>query len=216
MTTITTKYSIGDVVYHATTATERKQHPCPDCNGTKKWQATAPSGSQYEFPCPRCAAAYNSERDLMLDYSAFAPKAVKRTIGSIQVNTAPGSWGSRYMCHETGIGSGNIYNEKDLYPTEDEALAAATLMAAEQNKTTPWVAKLYDKSLTVSDYLLENAALKNAKDALSNARSMLWNLGDLFSKIEEAEDKDEILEAVSEYKEYDWLRDKSKVEGVAA
>lgn len=210
MAVISTKYSVGDIVYHACIATERKQHPCPDCKGEKRWKAISPAGGEYNFSCPRCSAQFNSDRDLTLDYSAFAPRVGKLTIGSIQVNTAETSYdhGNRYMCRETGIGSGTVYNETDLFPTEEEASAAAKIKAALQTSSTEWMVKLYDKSLSVSDYQLENAALNKAKDEQSRARSLLWNIGDLFEKIEAAEDKDEILEAVNDYKNYDWSRDK--------
>lgn len=210
MATITTKYSIGDTVFHASVTTTRKRHPCPDCKGETKWTATSPAGSEYTFACPRCSARYNSDQDLTLDYSAYVPCVGKLTIGSVQYNSASGSYdhGARYMCCETGIGSGSVYNEIDLYPTEEEAKAAAQVKADQSNSTVEWVVKLYNKSLEVSDYQLENAALKKAKDAKSRAQSMLWNLGDLFSRIEEASDKDAILEAIEEYKTYDWERDK--------
>lgn len=210
MATLTTKYSVGDVVYFAATNAERKRHPCPDCLGTTKWKATSPAGGEYEFACPRCAAQYNSERDLMLDYSAFVPYVTKLTIGSIQVNTAKGAYdeGARYMCVETGIGSGSVYDEARLFSTEVDATAAAQAIADGQNVSTDWVVKLYDKTLKVSDYQLENAALKQAADAKLAARSMLYGLGDLFQQIKDASDKDEIIEAVEAYEEYDWSRDK--------
>ena len=44
---------------------------------------------------------------------------------------------------------------------------------------------------------------------------MLWNLNDLFSRIDEADDKEAILEAVEEYKTYDWNRDKEKADPAA-
>lgn len=210
MATITTKYSVGDTVYHGATKTVRKRHSCPDCLGTQKWKATSPAGSEYEFSCPRCSAQYNADRDLMLDYSAFVPFVNKLTIGSIQVNTAPFSYdsGNRYMCLETGVGSGSVYDEDKLFETEEDATRAAQALADVQNVEVEWVAKLYDKTLTVSDYQLENAALKAATQEKSRASSLLWNLSDLFGKIDEAETKDEILEAVSWYREYDWSRDK--------
>lgn len=212
MATLTTKYSIGDIVYRAGSTAERKQHPCPDCLGLRKWKATSPAGTEYDFACPRCAASYNSDRDLMLDYSAYVPMVSRLTIGSIQVNTAPSPWdhGSKYMCRETGIGSGTVYNEADLLETEDEATRAAQDLADGQNATVEWVVKLYNKTLAVSDYQLGNAALKLANEATSRARSMLYGLGDLFGQIEEAADKSAILEAVNWYKEYDWDSDKKK------
>jgi hypothetical protein len=213
MTTITTKYSIGDKVFHASLTTERRQHPCPDCKGEKKWSAKSPAGMEYTFACPRCSANYNNDRDLMLDYSAYTPLVGWLTIGSIQYNTAKGSYdeGARYMCQETGIGSGTVYNESDLFPTEEDALGAAKIKADLANAKTEWVVKQYDKALKVSDYQLDSATLKLASEAKSRASSLLWNLNDLFSRIEEADDKDAILEAVNDYKTYDWERDKEKV-----
>jgi hypothetical protein len=214
MATITTKYSVGDTVFRAGTISTRKQHPCPDCLGSRKWKATSPAGSEYEFGCPRCAASYNSDRDLQLDYSAYVPSVEQLTIGSIQVNTAPGSYdtGNRYMCRETGIGSGSVYNEADLFETEEAATLSAQFKANEQNTTVEWIAKLYDKSLSISDYQLENAALKLAQQEKSRASSMLWNLGDLFGRIEDAADKEAILEAIKEYREYEWDGDKKAAE----
>lgn len=210
MATITTKYSVGDKVFHAWTSTERKQHPCPDCKGARKWTAKSPAGSEYTFACPRCAASYNADRDLTLDYTASVPATKQLTIGSVQFNSLPSSYdhGARYMCCETGVGSGSVYNECDLFLTEAEALAAARIKADLANTETEWIVKLYNKSLKVSDYQLESATLQAAKEEKSRASSMLWNLGDLFSRIEEADDKDAILEAVEEYKKYDWPRDR--------
>ena len=213
MATIQTKYSIGDVVYYASTTTERKQHPCPDCKGTKRWSAMSPAGGEYSFVCPRCSTSYRSNNDMSLDYSSSVPVVQKLTVGSVQYNSAPLSYdsGARYMCRETGIGSGSIYDEGRLFETEAAAMAAATLMAAEANQTTEWIVKQYDKSLEISDYQIESAAMKLAQDAKSRAGSMLWNLSELFDKIAEANDKDEIIEAVEDYKRFDWERDKEKI-----
>lgn len=214
MATIETKYSVGDVVYYASTTTESKKHDCPDCKGLRKWKAISPAGKEYTFECPRCSASYNSDRDLVLDYSAYTPVVQRRTIGSIQVNTAKDSYGAgnSYMCIETGVGSGSVYREAQLFASESEAMAAAQEMAASQNNTTDWVVTLYNKTLKISVYQLDNAKLKLASEAQARARSMIWNLGDLFSQIENASTKDEILEAVQEYRDYDWSRDKAKAE----
>jgi hypothetical protein len=212
MGTITTKYSIGDRVFHSQILTEKRRRPCPDCLGAKKWEATSPAGTKYLFDCPRCSASYHSDSDLQLDYSAYTPAVRPLTIGSIQFNSAKG-WdhGARYMCRETGVGSGSVYNEDDLFQTEEEATAAAQIKADIANKETEWIVKLYDKTLKLSDYQLSNATMEQAKGEKSRASSMLWNIGDLFNTIEEAEDKDAILEAINDYKNYDWARDKEKV-----
>lgn len=213
MAVIETKFSVGDVVYHAATTTERKQHPCPDCLGSRKWSLRSPAGTDYEIGCPRCAARFMNDRDLSLDYTAHVPYAKRLTIGSVQYNSHAGAFdhGARYMCVETGVGGGSVYDEARLFETEADALISAKLMADKANCETEWVVKLYDKSLEISDYQLDNAALKLAADAKSWARSMLWNLSDLFGRIGEADDKDAILEAVEDYKNYDWARDKEAV-----
>lgn len=212
MAVIETKYSVGDVVYFASTVTERKRHDCPDCLGTRKWTAQSPAGGEFEFACPRCSASYQNDRDLSLDYTAYAPTAGRLTIGSIQVNTAPGSYdhGNRYMCVETGVGSGSVYDEARLFDTEDAALAAAQAMADEQNAKTTWIVEQYNRSLSLSDYQIENAKLKTADEARSRAQSMLWNVGHLFSEIREADDKEAIIDLIDWYGDHDWERDKEK------
>ena len=210
MAVIETKYSVGDVVFHAGLTTERKQHPCPDCKGERKWKAVSPAGSEFSFGCPRCNTRFSSFDDLKLDYTAHVPSIQRLTIGSVQFNSAKESWdsGARYMCLETGVGSGQVYQEANLYATEAEALEAAEAEAAVKNRETEWIVKLYNKTLEISDYQLESAALREASDAQSKARSMLWNLQDLFAGIEEADGKDAILELIDDYKRYSWERDR--------
>lgn len=212
MAVIETKYSVGEVVWHASTTTERKQHPCPDCNGSRKWKAISPAGREYEFGCPRCSTRYQSNDVLSLDYTSACPLVHKRTIGSVRHDSHKFGGGSetQYMCHETGIGSGNLYNEESLFPSEAEALVAAQAMADKSNQTTEWIVTLYNKTLEISDYQLENALIKQAADLKIKAGSLLWNLNDLFEAINEAEDKDAILEAVDDYKRFSRVRDKER------
>lgn len=213
MAVIETKYSIGDVVYHAGTTTTRKQHPCPDCKGERKWKAISPAGSEYEFACPRCSASYNSDRDLTLDYTAHVPAVQCLTIGSVQYNSEVGSYDheARYMCRETGVGSGSVYSENRLFATREEAEAVSELMAKDADKSLEWCAKLYDKTLKISDYQLEHAMMKEAKEFKSRAGSLLYNINDLFETIQEADGKDAILEAIDDYKRFSWERDVSKL-----
>lgn len=163
-TTITTKYAIGDAVFHASTHVTKGAHECPDCKGSTKWKAVSPAGLEYQFPCPRCAASYNGDRDLLLTYPMHTPSVRQLTIGSVRIDTASDDRPVQYMCVETGVGSGSIYSEADLFTTREEAERVADVRAKLLNVEVPWIAKQYDKSLSVSDYTLENAALKNARD----------------------------------------------------
>jgi hypothetical protein len=216
MATIETKYSIGDVVYFATTTKERRRHACPDCLGSEKWSVTSPAGTEYSIACPRCTRGYLADRDLSLDYTVYAPVVTRLTIGSVQFNSAAGSYdsGTRYMCTETGVGSGSIYDEDRLFETEEGAHAAATVIAARDNANTGWVAKLYDRSLEISDYQLSDAKIQLAKRAEAVSSMMLWNINSLFGSIEDADDKDAILELINDYKNYDYPRDLEKVREV--
>lgn len=212
MATITTKYSVGDVVYFASYQSENKSHPCPDCKGERAWKVISPAGQEYKTPCPRCSTSYQSDRSLSLTYSAFAPFVRKLTIGSIQFNTAAGAHdeGARYMCRETGVGSGSIYDEAKLFETEEEAATASEVLCREMNSTVQWVVELYNKSLELSDYQLESAKIQEAKNMELRSRSMLYGLEALFEEIEEAESKEDILDCITSYKEYDWKRDLKK------
>lgn len=211
MAVIETKFSVGDVVYYAGTTTTSKQHPCPDCKGDRKWSVKSPAGGEYEVGCPRCTARYLSDRDLSLAYTAHVPTAQRLTIGSVQFNSASGSYnsGARYMCRETGVGSGNVYDENRLFETEEQALHVAQIMAAKANAETDWIVSLYSKTLEISDYQIEHAVMKNAVAFRSKVGSLFWNVSDLFETIEKADDKDAILEAVDDYKRYTWERDKA-------
>ena len=191
---IETKYSVGEVVYRACTVGTTKQHPCPDCLGTQVWKAISPVGEEYTFTCPRCSSRYRSEPDLALTYNAFEPTTQRLTIGSIRVDTASDSQ-NEYMAYETGIGSGNIYRENTLFPSQDQALEAAKIMASEQNTTTPWVVKQFNRSLDISDYELSNAMLKLARDKRIKASV---DVEMLFEDLRDCETLDEVKDRLEE------------------
>lgn len=193
MATIETKFSIGDVVYKAWTTTVTKQHPCPDCKGVRKWMAVSPAGAEYEFDCPRCSSRYQNDHDLSLSYTEFEPCTHRLTIGSVRVDTSSKDRPVEYMCRETGIGSGTIHDEADLFRTEEEAMRAAELKAKAQNSTTEWVIKQYDKSLSLSDYQLESATIKSAKD--QKIRHSV-DLQMLFEDLRSCETIDAVIETI--------------------
>lgn len=191
MATLETRYNVGDVVWLAGTAVERKQHPCPDCLGTRHWLARSPAGAELEFACPRCSSGFQSNRELSLDYSQHAPRVERLTIGQVGFDHWGGDEpGPRYMAHETGVGGGTVYRERDLFPTEDEARATAEIRCKLQNADpAAWVAKQYHASLSVCDYQLESAAVTAAETARRRATS---TLNYLISDIAEAESMDEV------------------------
>ncbi len=197
MASIQTKFAIGDVVYHASTCPTTKQHPCPDCKGERKWKAVSPAGAEYEFACPRCSTTFQSNSDLSLRYQAFAPAVAKLTIGSIRVDTAD-ERGHSYMCVETGVGSGSIYYEKDMFSTHEEAMTVAALKAAEHDKGIEWVAKLYDKTLSLSDYEMNSAEREANKAAHSEAMTKIRHF---FDDLEWSDDVGSMRDVVTKFRE---------------
>lgn len=202
MATLTTKFDMGDVVWHAYTATENRQHPCPDCHDTRKWKAVSPAGGEFEVPCPRCAGGYQSDQSLSLTYSVLAPRAKRLTVGLIKASTATGDAydaGNTYMCLETGVGGGSIYRENDLFATEAEALEAAKVKADLTNQDPEfWIAKQYDKSVAFADYQLKDARMEAAISAASVAR---YAVGYLIDDLESAYDLDDVKARIAAWRE---------------
>ena len=184
MAIIETKYSVGDVVWYATTTIETKQHPCPDCLGSLEWKATSPAGAEFAVACPRCSQSHMSNRDLSLKYSQNEPRVERLTIGLVRPFSGFDNQQHQYMAHETGIGSGTLYYEDRLFPTEEEAQAHATVLAVVANKDAAgWVAKQYAGSLRFCDYELKDAAIKAAESAAWKAN---YRANDLISDLNEA------------------------------
>lgn len=196
MAGLTTKFAVGDKVFRSGTMTIRKQHPCPDCKGTRKWQATSPAGGVFEMACPRCTERYRSEEGLSLEYSEFIPAVNTLTIGSIRVDTNDADRPVSYMCRETGIGSGTIHYEADLHATEEEAQAVAEEKAKTLNATTDWVVKQYNKTVSLSDYQLSDATLKSARN-LINSHSVKLEM--LFADLRDCETVERVKEVLDTF-----------------
>lgn len=190
------KYSIGDVVFRADRTAVSKQHPCPDCNGTRKWKAQSPAGGEYEFDCPRCSASYNSDSSLSLKYSEFVGTVQRLTIGSVRIDTADPD-GIYYMCIETGVGSGTLHREHQLHPTAEEAQVHADALALEVNQNPElWVKKQYDKSLKLSDYQLTDC--KNKIKEMNNY-DYQYKVEDFVNALTDAENMAEVKELVEAF-----------------
>jgi hypothetical protein len=121
---ITPRYRIGDKVFYAGTKTIRTVLPCPDCQGSKKWKAESPAGEVFQFDCPRCCWQHEK-------YPAVkecVPDCRTLMIGSLRFDSdqEDGEW-YEYMCEETGIGSGAVYRQSDLFPDLESAEKSAKL-----------------------------------------------------------------------------------------
>ena len=133
MTILGHKYNIDDTAYAVQVTTGDVQVPCPDCLGTRGWHAVLPSGEEMEIKCPTCTFGYEA-RGTVPEFTVTY-EVQRLTIGSVRVDTKGWRDGVvSYMCVETGVGSGSIYYEKNLYSTFEEANEAGPSRMDEQRR----------------------------------------------------------------------------------
>jgi len=135
---IDTKFNNGDKVVWISHKLREEWEPCGFCGAT----GVIRGANGKEESCPIC----NSNINICYGkcgktiYKFLEWQITKHlTIGQVQVSVTgkwEGSnqtfsnystkefiWEERYMCRETGIGSGSLYNYKDLFLSEKEAQA---------------------------------------------------------------------------------------------
>lgn len=119
------KWRIGERIWAAHVEFGLDELDCPDCLGYGKWTVKSPAGTKGEVECPRCGGRKSLKIETRLG------KVQQLTIGSIRIDTADhrGEVVS-YMCAETGVGSGTVYEEGRLFATEEEAQQEADRRAA--------------------------------------------------------------------------------------
>lgn len=203
MNTIPTpRFAIGDTVYWPDVVQETAVLPCPDCNGTQKWEAVSPAGESFPMPCPRCSASQAELRTYK-----FSGTVRKLTIGSVRLDTS-GSDPVEYMCLETGIGGGSIYRESRLGATEDEAKQHWPEMIAEREiGRAAWDARQSRNSGSMQERInsragwqsYETAAITRAKSAKWLAEYKLENLFNLLATIGDHGGQDEMGEKAIAY-----------------
>lgn len=191
---IETKFSIGDVVWVASTTMEAKQMPCPDCLGTRKWIATSPAGEQYTFSCPRCTANYRSDHRMSLQYTVIVPVAHPYHVRGVR--PAPvredgiKEWDHENYYSEDPSASGNMTPESRLFATQKEAMAKAQMIAISEFSQSKHLPGLYAETLELSDYQLADLREHLKEKELSNFK---WKLHDI---IVEATENGDTAEAI--------------------
>ena len=121
------KFNIGDIVYTASFLWSETEEQCPDCLGKLEWQVKTPSGDEFNIPCGTCMRGYFSCGKVR----NWADNSFVniRTIGSVRIDTANEKPIS-YMCGETGVGTGTVYYEENIFDNHDAALAKAKELTA--------------------------------------------------------------------------------------
>lgn len=122
------KYKIGDRVYRPWVNTGTRHEKCPDCADVGAWLVHTPVGESFFIPCSTCSDTF--DRRPLRVHDVGCVNAL--TIGSVRVDTAakPHEQVS-YMCRETGIGSGSVYYEGDLFDDRESAQRVADFKAIE-------------------------------------------------------------------------------------
>lgn len=126
---LTSKYDIGQRVHKISRLHQTIGTPCESCGGTGKL-ALVNGGS---VPCSGWTGGNrHCDRGKVRTELVFRWTPTETlTVGQITAKvTAPHQYNDpdrdnavAYMCHETGVGSGTVHYERDLFATRDEALA---------------------------------------------------------------------------------------------
>jgi len=196
MTALTSKFSLGQKVWYAGTKKENRLMPCPDCNDAREWKVTSPAGGEYAFPCPRCTA-YQGDSRLRLSYAWYVPNVVQLTIGQIKLST-DSNCPEKYMCNETGVGSGTIYQLDVLFDTRDVAETAAQASADDRNFSVGFSPAEFNGMLEVYDYQLKDAKVRLAEEAAHRAA---YKLNELVALISDARSIEEVESIITIFKE---------------
>jgi len=162
MGTITLKYDIGDKVFNPQSAYKKEMIECPDCLGTKKWKIIFPTGEEADTDCYTCTKRWERPQGVIV-LQSWVAQVRTLTIGQLRYEDGV----PKYMCEETGIGSGSVYKEKDLFDNEADAMKAAELKTEETLKdiAKQVFKKKYDfaDSLGTLGYLRLQALEENKK-----------------------------------------------------
>lgn len=176
------KFNKGDIVYSAESSYVNKIISCPDCLGTLKWIIVFADGEAKEIECQTCKRGWESASG-KITYQEWSPTVSKVTIGSIKYD-GDSKQPFSYMCVETGIGSGRVYYEEDLFDNFEEAMKFAVEKNQEQVKAIANnnFGPKFSKRNTVEDMLSTFGFTR--KQAIEEARKFrMWaNLSGIIKK----------------------------------
>ena len=202
------KYSKGDKVFAADVEWREERITCVECEGTGQWAVKTPKGTEFEIKCQSC----RERTDCHVICMKATPVALKRTIGSIRIDTNS-EHPISYMCDETGIGSGSIYIEGKLYTDENECLAFSKDRADKMQNEWDERAKFsFDASkyIAKADFREVVSALQH--EECNDLRRSMWRWGYILQDAgQESIVPDTVLETISEESivaVVEWLIDK--------
>lgn len=166
----TPKYDIGQRVLVAHWTTTEIREVCPDCGGSKVVKVVLASGEELEAQCRHCTVGYQAQG--YVTRSVYAPHVWPGTIGSIKVDTNDESPVS-YMLHETGVGTGFVHREENLFLDGEEAQAAATRKAKRQQELVNQKNDEQRKSRRLKDLRYRERWERHSKELLAAVAELL-------------------------------------------
>ncbi len=117
---IETKFDLGQAVWLVKKLQHTTYIPCPGCAGHGDILLVDRTTGR----CPKC---YGRKTRIDVAHAAWHVTG-PMTIGNVRVSlfgVQSTEDERRYMCHETGVGSGTLWREPDLFATREEAEAEA-------------------------------------------------------------------------------------------
>jgi len=127
---IDTKFNVGDKVFLGRAEWTTEMVECPSCKGSGYWNVVGHGGEfgTWQVSCQVCKDYQNWSDTArgrgQVKRSGRSAVVTLLTVGSIQLDTNREEE-TRYMCVETGVGTGTCWSEKDLFHTREEAQAHA-------------------------------------------------------------------------------------------
>lgn len=183
------QFEEGDTVFHATTRRETEKYDCPDCEGSREWAVQTPGGSEFTVECQRCGSYTRGDLP-SLKHTVYYPEVKKRTIGSVRIDSSDED-PVTYMCEETGVGTGRIYKESDLYAGREAAQEAAEVEAEQKNEEAGEKPQRIHTD-RMSDLRLHEALRVEKRAVVQSSHYALRHLQwDLHDALEMAESTDE-------------------------
>ena len=120
---IETRYSIGDIVWGLTVSRAAKTNPCGLCSATG---SVGIADTDRTTTCPDC----HGRGRLRPTEQELHGHIQRLTIGQVNTRNEAERVERTYMAEETGVGSGRVWNEANLYPAVDDAKHGCTAAGA--------------------------------------------------------------------------------------